>query len=121
MIVLATLHFMAETLSFYWIYWWYDWMMHFLAGLAGGLAAYWTLFDSGLWRRSSDKVLLPILSVLLCLMIVGVAWEIFEFHFGLIQSQEGYRLDTIHDLISDTVGAFVAALIGVRRTFFRHG
>lgn len=120
-VILAALHFLADAFYLYWTYWWYDWMMHFLAGLVGGLAAYWVLFDSGLWHRRSDKILLPILAVLACLMIVGVAWEVMEYVFGLTDSQEDYRLDTIHDLIMGASGALVAAFIGVRETLLRHG
>ncbi|MEK7227589.1 MAG: hypothetical protein AAB641_01725 [Patescibacteria group bacterium] len=120
-VALAILNFLAEAFYLYWTYWWSDWIMHFIAGVAGGLAAYWVLFDSGFWRRRSDKILLPVLSVLICLMIVGVAWEIMEYTFGITDSHEGYRLDVIHDLMMDASGALLAAFIGVRETFLRHG
>lgn len=120
MILVATLHFLANAFYFYWSYWWYDWMMHFLAGLAGGMAAYWGLFESGFWRRRGDKILLPILSVVVCLMIVGVAWEIFEFANGMTDSTEGYRLDTIHDLMMDAAGSLVAAIVCIRATLFKN-
>ena len=120
-ILLATIHFIAEAFYLYWVYWWLDWLMHFLAGLTGGLATYWVLFDSGLWRRRSDKILLPILAVLICLLIVGVAWEVFEYVFAITDSyEESYYLDVAHDLIADAVGALLAAFIGVRQTFPRH-
>ncbi len=120
-IALASLHFLANTFSLYWYYWWYDWGMHFLAGLAGGLASYWVLFESGLWRRKSDKALLPVLSVVICLLVVGVAWEIFEYVNDITDSHEGYVLDVVHDLMADAGGALLAAFIGVKETFRRNG
>ncbi|MBX4181352.1 hypothetical protein KW807_00610 [Candidatus Parcubacteria bacterium] len=114
---LGILHVFAMKYSLYWVYWWFDWVMHFLAGTAGGFSAYWILFVSGLWRRNSDKILLPILSVVFCLLVVGVAWEIMEYTHGITESQEGYALDTIHDLVMDTLGALIAATISVKTTF----
>jgi hypothetical protein len=118
-ILLYVLHLLAVEHYLYWYYWWFDYMMHFLAGLASGLAVYWVLFGSGLWRRQADKVLLPILSVLISLIIAGVWWEVFEYVNGITDSHEGYRLDITHDLIMDSLGALVAALIGVRQTLLR--
>jgi|SRR3989344_7929937 len=118
--ILYFLHVMANIFSLYWIYWWYDYMMHFVAGLAGGLSTYWVLFHSGFWRRQTDAILLPVLSVVICLMIVGVAWEIFEYKNGITDAHESYyTLDVIHDLVMDFAGALAAACIGVRETFFR--
>lgn len=91
--------------------------MHFLAGVTGGLAAYWVLLHSGLWRRRSDALLLPALAVLVCLMIVGVAWEVFEYAYGITDSHEDmYALDVIHDLIMDGLGAILAVIIGLKKT-----
>ena len=113
--VLATLHFLAVAFYFYWIFWWYDVMMHFLAGLTGGFASYWVIFHSGLFFKTPQKVSFVILSVLLCMLIAGVAWEVLEYTHGLTDSHEGYRLDTMNDLILDSAGAVLAALIATRK------
>ena len=68
------------------------------------------------------KILLPVLSVFICLIIVGVAWEVMEYFFGITDSHEAvYADDVIHDLMMDALGALTAALVGVRETFLRHG
>ena len=118
---MAGLHFLANAFYLYWTYWWYDWMTHFLAGLAGGLAAYWAILHSGLWRRKSDAILLPVLAVLLCLMTVGIAWEFFEYTNGITDAyEENYALDVTIDLIMDALGAILAVVIGVKQTFLKN-
>ncbi len=117
-IVLGLLHFSAEFFYLYWTYWWFDVLMHFLAGLSGGLVTYWVLAESRVWdrwvgRRSTDYIM----AVFLCVMIVGIAWEIFEYTNGIIQSHERYQFDVINDLILDGLGAIVAAFIGTRKYF----
>ena len=109
------LHFIAGLFYLYWTYWWYDVLMHFLAGVTGGLASYWVLFHSGNLFNKPQKPLFCILSVLLCVLIAGVAWEIFEYVNGLTDSAEGYKLDTFNDLILDSAGAVLAAMIASRQ------
>lgn len=110
------LHFLANFFYLYWVWWWYDVAIHFLAGLAGGLATYWCLFHSGiLFKKPISNFLAATLSVLICVMIVGVGWEVFEYVNGFTDSHEGYALDTINDLVLDGSGAVLAALIGVRK------
>ncbi len=53
-------------------------------------------------------------------MIVGIAWEIFEYTNGIIQSHERYQFDVMNDLILDGAGAILAAFIGTRKYFHRH-
>lgn len=92
-------------------------MMHFLAGVIGGLAVYWVLYYLWFWRRKSDKILLPVLSVFFCLLIIGIGWEIAEYAFDITDSFEtNYADDVRNDLIADGVGAILAALMGVRAT-----
>ncbi len=108
---------MAFVFHFYWTFWWYDWMMHFLAGFIGGLAVFWVLFYLWFWRRKSDKILLPVLSVLFCLMVIGVGWEIAEYKFDITDSFEiDYADDVRNDLMADAAGAILAALLGLRAT-----
>ncbi|MDO8729346.1 MAG: hypothetical protein Q7K26_05715 [bacterium] len=98
-IVLGTLHFIAETFYLYWTFWWLDIMMHLLAGFSGALVVLWFLGPFNIVR------LLTI--TLVCLFIVAIAWEIFEYVYDLTQSTN-YWQDTILDLIADGIGAFLA-------------
>lgn len=119
-LIFAILQIAAQFFSFYWTYWWFDWLMHFLAGLTGGLVVFWVLYYSWFWRRWTDRILLPALTVLVCLLIVGVVWEIAEYAFNITDRHEvDYADDIRNDLIADSVGAMLAALISIRTTFRR--
>lgn len=110
-VLLASMHFLANTFYFYWTLWWYDVIMHFLAGVTGGLATYWMLFQSNLFFKSEVSKKMAIGIVLVIMMCVGVAWEVFEYTNGITDSQEGYALDTFNDLVLDGCGAVFAVLI----------
>ncbi|MBX4206204.1 hypothetical protein KW784_00190 [Candidatus Parcubacteria bacterium] len=116
--LLAALHFLADAHSLYWRFWWYDVMMHFLAGLALGLFAYWGLFASGILFKRERRTSLVVASVVISVFIIGAAWEVFEYANGITDSHEGYALDTTNDLILDCCAAALAAFIGLRK---RHG
>jgi len=82
--------------------------MHFLAGFAGGFVAYWFFMRSGLFLQRR------IFSVFVVVLIVGVAWEFFEYFNGITDSHEGYALDVTVDLILDSAGAILAGFIAKR-------
>lgn len=115
--LVAVLDFIAMSFDLYWSLWWFDNVVHFLAGLAGGCVAVWFLFDSGLFYKKPPTIVQSIIGAFVLLMIVGVAWEIFEYANGLTQSTESYPLDTFHDLLSDAAGSVLAGLIGVKSIF----
>ncbi len=115
-LLLAGLHFLAGAFYLYWVYWWYDVLMHFLAGVVGGFAAYWVLFKSGhFYSDTQVRVWVLILAVFVCVLIAGVAWEVFEYVNGITDSHEGYRVDVINDLILDSAGGVLAALLSLRK------
>jgi hypothetical protein len=118
--LLGGLHFLAMYFYLYWSYWWFDILMHFLAGLAGGFTTYWVIAESGHFPRMkpSTYVWLVVLSV----MVVGVAWEVFEYVNGIIDdTHEDYAIDTAVDLILDGVGAWLAAVIGIKISSSNNG
>ena len=111
-IVMGLLHLSAELFYLYWVYWWFDWSVHFLAGFSGGLVTYWVLADSGLWRVSRKPDWVYTTLVFVCVMIVGVGWEIFEYTNNLTDSYERlYSIDVASDLIFDAVGALLTVPI----------
>lgn len=114
--ILAGLNLLALEYHLYWTLWWYDILLHFLAGFIGGLATYWVLFNSKIFGngeslRKSTRVLM----VFVCVMIAGLAWEWMEYAFGLTNSHEGYPIDPIFDLILDGAGAVLATLISLKK------
>jgi len=99
--LLGIVHIIAETFYLYWTLWWFDNVSHFLGGLALGVFIVWFLNPE---KRSPGSFL----TVLACLLALGVAWEIFEYINDLSYSIEGYALDTTTDLIMDALGATLA-------------
>ena len=99
-----------------WTYWWFDVLMHFLVSLTGGLGIFWGLFDSGIifHNRFQSRSTMIILAFL-CVLAIGIGWEVWEYVNGIIDSTESYALDTINDLILDSAGSLLAGLIATRR------
>lgn len=109
------LHMLANALYLYWIYWWFDVLMHFTVGVTVGLISYWVLFYSGLLFDDLRGKWFRILAVAACILVAGVAWEVFEYVYGITDSHEGYVLDTVNDLILDVAGAVLPVLIVLRK------
>lgn len=115
-IIGGALYYVGDLFYFYWTYWWFDVLMHFFVSFTGGLGIFWGLFDSGfIFRERFEKRGASILLVFACVFSVGIGWEVFEYAYGINDSNEGYVLDTIDDLILDSAGAIIAAALVSRR------
>lgn len=114
-IALAALHSAAEAHYLYWVYWWYDVMMHFLAGATLGFFVYWFLFVSGHGVKGARSRRAIMFWVVFIVLVLGLAWEVFEYVNAIADSHEGYMKDTVNDLILDSCGAALAALVATRR------
>lgn len=89
--------------------------MHFLAGFIGGMTILLVFYYMGLWRRSTDQMLLPAVSVLISLMFIGVLWEVAEYRMDITDAHEAvYFHDVRNDLMADAFGAILASIFGVR-------
>lgn len=117
MVVLGLSHFIAEKFYLYWTLWWFDNYMHFLGGFVVGLASVWLVFDSGLFIRREPRVSEAVLAALIFVVVIGVAWEVFEYVGGIAGFEHNYVEDTISDIVFDILGATTAALIGVKKIF----
>ncbi len=111
-IIGVSLFFLSNAFYFYWLYWWFDVLMHFLVPFTGGLGLYWGFFHSGLifqgeWLGRSLSVVLVFLAV----GAVVIGWEIFEYMNKFTQSTEGYYLDTINDVLIGGAAGLLAALV----------
>jgi hypothetical protein len=84
--------------AFFWQFWWYDLIAHFLGGVCAGLGAVWLLSLRGAERST----LLAFIFVLL----IGTLWEAYEAYYKL--SLFPFDLfDTVHDLLFDCIGGCV--------------
>lgn len=88
----------ASKFYLYYTTWWADVAMHFLGGAWMVIAA--SSFAYGVRRRLTIGMAVAVA------LIVGIAWEGFEFWFGLIDLTD--RIDSIADLILDVAGGIVA-------------
>ena len=103
MILVAAMHRLALANHYYWAIWWYDIIMHFLGGFLTILILLW--IDR--WRGTALTGTFT--QIFLWIMVVGLAWEIYELFFGLtFIDARGYRFDTVLDLIMNTIGASIA-------------
>lgn len=112
---IALLQFLATTFFLYWVWWWFDIVMHFLGGVFIGSSMLWLIryeVPVGIRHR------IPIfLTTFLGVLAVGVLWEVFEYVTGLYAAVN-YTLDTTLDLAMDIVGMLLAYLV-LNRLFFQ--
>ena len=112
--IVATLYFLENILYLSWTIWWYDMLLHVLAGIVVGtttLLILQKIFDRRL-PSGFNITLIAIISV----FCVGILWEIFELHFNLTSFSLAsvYITDTTSDLILDMVGAFFGVFYGLK-------
>jgi hypothetical protein len=107
--------FLGEVGDFYERFWWWDIVMH--TGSAIGFAMIGTVLML-VFVRGERFVAPPLLCALMAFsfaMSIGAVWEIFEFAmdqlFGFNMQKSGL-MDTMTDLIVDSVGALIGASAG---------
>lgn len=121
--------FLGGVRNFYERFWWWDSMLHFISGIGLGFAGFlflYVLYKKGKIERNPG--LIAFLSFCFALSL-GALWEIFEFS---IDSFFGYNMqrardlcspdeicdtrlgviDTMIDLILNTIGALIASAAG---------
>ena len=118
LIILLSLHALATGVYLYYMFWWFDILMHFAGGVWLGSLGWYILFSSPFSKKISFPSWFGIIIVLMFACFVGVLWEIFEFSidsFGIVYFDEKNPIillkDTLLDLSMDMVGAFVSSMI----------
>jgi hypothetical protein len=107
--------FLGEVGDFYEKYWWWDILLHTGSAVGFGLIGFIALFV----LLRGDKLAAPPSLVAMfsfCFALsIGAVWEIFEFAMDQMFSmnmQKSGLVDTMYDLIVDTVGAGAGAAAG---------
>lgn len=107
--------FLGEAFDFYTRFWWWDVVLHGGSAMAFGLIGFlfvFTLFQGDRYAAPAWAVAFMSFSFAIT---IGAIWEIFEFAmdqiFGLNMQKTGL-MDTMWDLIVDTIGAAVGAMAG---------
>lgn len=100
-------------LSLYTIFWYFDMPAHFFGGLFIGLLSIhlFLRFKIGVNMSTSTMAILVITTVLL----IAVAWEVYEFGIGHLAGQKYIMLDTISDICFGVAGAIEALFIYMRQ------
>ncbi|MBA86039.1 hypothetical protein ACSSNL_16825 [Thalassobius sp. S69A] len=107
--------FLGEVFDFYTRFWWWDIAMHGGSAVGFGLIGFVLVFIMFQGDRFAAPPSAMAFFAFCFALAVGALWEIFEFamdqSFGLNMQKSGL-LDTMGDLIVDTLGALVGAASG---------
>ncbi len=111
---LAMTHYLALVWYLYWMYPWFDLVMHFSGGMIIALGS-----QTALFQKMTQHYFTGLLPCLLIVVVVSVVWELFEW-YSVIVDFEGYRVDTSIDLVMDITGGvcgfFLASFLSRRLT-----
>lgn len=100
------LHLEASSNAWYFYFWWFDILMHFLGGVILGFLLFWIMTRIG--YVGSDRSLF--LKVTAVVLIIAVSWEVFEYMHD-IYGKGNYILDTTGDIITAIIGMYIAGKI----------
>ncbi len=109
--------FLGEVRGYYLRFWWWDAALHIASGFLLGILGFLLVYVLN-EKEEIELHMKPGFVALFAFMFavgLGALWEIFEFGmdqaFGMNMQKSGL-VDTMWDLIVDTVGALVIALLG---------
>ena len=116
MIFMYVFHSLATQFYWYSLIWWLDMPMHFLGGIWQGLFFIYVFNYFFSQKLSSFKL---ISSIILCVLLIGIFWEIFEFVvYNHIGQNPFIILDTISDLCFDLAGGTFSLFYFYKRIMF---
>jgi len=106
---------LGELNGYYTKIWWWDLMLHSIAGFNLGLWGLTILFILYEEEKVQASPILIAMFTFCFAMAIGAVWEIFEFAGDQILGTNMLRsglLDTMGDLIVDAIGALIASTLG---------
>jgi hypothetical protein len=115
---LALLHLYAERNYIYWLYRWSDLPVHFIGGVWVGIASLWVYVYSGLCGKEKElpSVTATVFIATLGGIAFGAVWELYDYWLWVLNGEGlpvGYALDTVLDVLMDTVGAICGGVLYV--------
>lgn len=109
--------FFGEVLDFYNRFWWWDLFLHAWSGFLLGIFGFVLVYVLNENENINFDLSPGFIAFFACMfsMGMGAAWEIFEFFmdqtFGMNMQKSGL-VDTMWDLIVDTIGAITISVLG---------
>lgn len=120
MLILTTLivlHFVGSNYSWYWVFPWFDVVVHIVSGLWGGLIILWLASIFGQINSLKEYKVKSFLIAFVSALLIGVIWEVLENYTKITFTKAaGYNLNTALDLLNDGLGGLLAYLYFVKRT-----
>lgn len=109
--------FLGELRNYYYKFWWWDIMLHTFSGVILGMVGFLLIYILNR-EEKIELIMSPFFLALFSFtfaLCMGALWEIFEFSmdsiFGLNMQKSGL-VDTMWDLIVDSIGALVTSING---------
>ena len=100
----------AKEFYFYFTFWWFDVIMHFLSGAWVGF------FFTYVFSRKNNLPL-SVLKVILWVLIVGILWEFFEVYTqNYLTGSPFNTFDTVSDIFLDLLGGFSAIYFSMKKS-----
>ena len=106
--LLSAIYYLSLRLFLFWKLEWLDIPMHIFGGAIVALGVY-TLRD----LRFVSQCWLTTSVVLGVVLLVAIARELFELHFGLV-FDANYYVDTASDIVLGLVGGYIGHIVGKR-------
>jgi len=107
--------FLGEIHAYYTKFWWWDVVLHTSSGIALGFAGFLILYVLYCQDKVRAKPIWIAIFAFCFGVAIGAVWEIFEFTMDQIFSlnmQKSGLLDTMWDLIVDSIGAMLTSFVG---------
>jgi len=109
--------FLGEIIGFYNLFWWWDLLLHFIAGMYFTIVQLYLMQDIVSKNPVTTKKRFTILTIIFAFsfsITFGVLWEEFEFigdYLFNTNMVKGGLEDTMTDLLIKTLGAFISSII----------
>jgi len=113
--LLLYLHYvLGEIKGYYEIYPWYDNLLHYSGSLLIGLVGFFIVYTFYYTKEVKTSPFFVVLFTFIFSLAIGTLWEIVEYSidvFFAADMQKGL-VNTMSDLLMDTLGALLASLLG---------
>ncbi len=110
--------YLGEVQSFYYRFWWWDGLLHFISGLVIALLAFtlvWILNSEKRVRMKLSPGFVALFAFSFALA-AGAVWEVIEFAIDYVTNNaytlQNGLIDTMKDLILDSIGAIIVSVLG---------